>query len=156
MVQVSPNRMSLFEHKHRVLFLDVPHGHTLEQMMEPKYWAHNAMKMRPGDEIVAVAEDNSFRAEFHVLDVGPNWANVYCFKFDQLTAQFELPADADSNFIIEYSGNYHKWRVRRKDDKSGKPLIAFLKDRPAALAWLANYKKTLQRDEGSRPTVIEE
>lgn len=144
MVHVSPHRFTSFEYRNKVCKVDIESGHTLEQMLEPAYWAHVANKLQDGDEIVAVAEDNTFRAHFYVIERGPNWANVYCLKFDELTKEFQIPVTADQNYLVQFGGNLHKWRVKRKSD--GQVLISKLKTPEQATDWLRNYKATLARD----------
>lgn len=141
MVHLNANRFSSLEYKHKNWFVDAPVDHTLEDMLMPNYWAHISRQLSTGDEIVVWAEDNTYVARFYVIDAGANWAKVYCHKFDEITKTFELPEDADTAYIVEWSGNYHKHRVRRKQD--GEVLVSQLKTREEALTWLKDYKKSL-------------
>lgn len=144
MVHVSPNRMSVYEFKNKTYKVDIPTGHILSQLLEPSYWAHVAHKLQTGDEIIAVSEDNLYRAHFYVLDKGVAWASVYCLKFDELTKAFDMPAEADTNYVIEFSGNFHKWRIRRRSPEA--VMVSQLPTRDKAVEWLKNYQQTLLRD----------
>lgn len=148
MVHLTPNRLVTFEHRHKTFFADVPAGHILTNLMEPAYWSHIATKVNIGDEIIALAEDNTYRAHLLVLQKGVGWVQVFCLKFDELTKPFEMPADADTSYIIEFSGNYHKWRVTRRVD--GQVLVAQLKTRDEAVNWLRNYQATLAKEGGRK------
>ena len=142
MVHLNASRFTSFEYKNKIYKVDAPADHVLEDMLQPNYWAHVARVLRTGDEVIVVSEDNVWRAHFHILNAGDNWANVYCLKFDEMSKIFEMPADADTSYIVEHSGNFHKWRVRKKGED--KALVAQLVTRDEALKWLADYKKTLK------------
>ena len=144
MVHITPNRVMTHEHRHKIFFADVPSGHILTQLMEPAYWAHVGNKLNLGDEIIALAEDNLYRAHLLVLGKGTGWVQVFCLKFDELTKPFEMPVDADTSYIIEHSGNMHKWRVRRRADNH--VLVSQLKTRDEAVAFLRQHMTTLTRD----------
>ena len=144
MVHITPNRLMTHEHRHKIFFADVPAGHILTHLLEPSYWAHIANKVNLGDEIIALAEDNTYRAHFIVLQKSTGWVQVYCLKFDELTKPFEMPDDADTTYAVEHSGNYHKWRVRRKSDNY--VLVSQLKTRDEAVAYLRQHMATLNRD----------
>jgi hypothetical protein len=140
-VSLNASRFSNFEHKNRILKVEVPVDHTVDMMLEPAYWAHVARGLRNGDEIRALADDNSFYATFIVVHAGPNWANVKNTGYTPLDVKFELPEDADDNFEVEFGGNHHKWRVRRRG--IAQPLFTYLPTKEAALTKLKEYKKSL-------------
>jgi hypothetical protein len=148
LVHLVPNRLTTHEHRHKIFFADIPAGHILTHLMEPSYWAHIAMKVNTGDEIIALAEDNTYRAHLLVLQKGTGFVQVYCLQFDELTKPFEMPADADTAYIIEHSGNRHKWRVKRRSDNQ--VLISELKTRDEAVSYLRQYQATLARDGGRK------
>jgi hypothetical protein len=149
LVHITPNRLTTHEHRHKIFFADIPSGHILSQLMEPAYWAHVVNKVNIGDEIIALAEDNLYRAHLLVLGKGVGWVQTYCLQFDELTKPFEMPADADTSYIVEFSGNMHKWRVRRRSDNL--VLVSQLKTRDEAVQFLRQYQITLARD--GRKTV---
>lgn len=63
---------SLF-YRHQVL---VPSGHTLEDILNPDYWAHYTQTLRQNSVIECVADDASFEADLRVEAVGAAWVRV--------------------------------------------------------------------------------
>lgn len=141
MVSLNQSRFGAYEYVNKVYKVEVPIEHTVEMMLEPVYWAHVGRFLRPGDELKALADDNSFYATFIVIASGPNWASVKNTGYTPLDVKFELPEDADTNFEVVWGGNHHKFRVMRKSDNTA--LFTYLPTREAALTKLKEYKKGL-------------
>lgn len=141
MVSLNSSRFASAEYKNNTYRADIPVGHKIEDMLKPEYWAHISSRLRNGDEIKALSEDNSYFVHFIVMNAGGNWAKVNVINFVELSSQFAAPEEADINYIIEHSGNFHKFRVKRKADDT--VLVAKLETREEAINWLRQYKKSL-------------
>lgn len=51
-------------------------GCDIDTVLDTTYFAHVAHMIRAGDEILVVAEDDSFRMELLVADTGPQWVRT--------------------------------------------------------------------------------
>lgn len=68
--RIRPGDFGLSQHTFQTFNATIPtHRNTEALLIEPEYWAHVAGKMKVGDEIRALAEDFSFRAELIVTFV---------------------------------------------------------------------------------------
>ena len=141
MVTLNPGRFTAYEFANKVYKVDVPFGHQMEHILQPEYWMHVARYLNSGDEVIAVAEDNSYRAHLFVTTKTTTAVKMAVVNFTELSKEFEVPADADTSYVIEWSGNYHKWRVRRKVDNF--IIASQFKFREEAVKALAEYKKAL-------------
>lgn len=64
----------------------IPRGVTKDDILKPSFWAHHAIRLRPHDEIKAVAEDGTWIAYLTVLDCSRNWARVQMLAHYTLTS----------------------------------------------------------------------
>lgn len=142
MVSLHASRFASFEYKNKIFKVDIPSGVTPDQLLEPAYWMHVSRTLQTGDEIVALAEDNTYYVRLIVLNAGINWANVKVLYFAELSKEFEVPADADTAYDIVFGGNFHKWRVVRKSDNQ--TIAIGMKTREEAVEELKRYKKAIQ------------
>lgn len=134
MNQLPPSRRKLAEHEHNNHVVYPITGTTLEQMLNPKYWAHVAREMRLYDKIEAIVEDGSMEYEFRVLSVGKNEVFValrHSVELGQVPQSTSLPSD----YKVEWSGPHSKHRVKRGND--------VIRDKfdtaEAARQWLVNH-----------------
>lgn len=51
-------------------------GTDIETVLKQEYWVHLARSLRPGDEIIVVCEDDSYRLHLEVADCGDLWARM--------------------------------------------------------------------------------
>lgn len=113
-------------------------GTPFDALKDPAYWSHNARKMRNGDLIEAVPDDESYWALLRVKSVGPAGVQVAVIFFEKPEVTPILAAAA-MDFEVAFKGPHHKWSVIRLSDKENiKPSF---QTREEATAWLAmNYK----------------
>lgn len=107
-------------------------GTAFETVLKPEYWAHVAKKLRRGDRIEVLSEDNSYFAELIVLSAAPLWAKVAVLRNVELATAPKAEASQD-DFEIKHRGKM-KWSVLRKSDKA--ILKEGLDTREQAEAWL--------------------
>lgn len=94
-------------------------GVTPQDMLAPEYWAHIAAQLKPRDEVVAWADDGTWRAEFVVLGSDRNWARVHLVGVSHFTSAdvAQTLADQLSPYEISHRGPHSKWSVIRKSDR---------------------------------------
>ena len=131
----------LAEHARRVWLITVPSAHERNDLLDPKYWAHIAGPKRfaPGDEIIALAEDGTWRWHLQVLAAGPLFA-----KLGQISDPVEFGTVDESEiagFEVKHKGRIKKWCVVREAD--GAIVSEGHSDKPTAYAWLASNEKSL-------------
>lgn len=92
---------------------------TPQDLLEPSYWSHVSMKMRPRARVEAWADDGTWMAEYVVLDCGRNWAKLHLLAVHYLTTAdvAATAADAMSPYEVTYRGPHSKWSVVRKADR---------------------------------------
>ena len=146
--QLGPSDFALFEYvstRHDAL---IQEGVKPEEIVDPAFWAHHAVKMRPMDEIRARAVDGTWMANLLVLDCSRTWAKVKMLDLHRLTTADVALTEASSAerraFIeaheIRLRGT-HKWSVIRKQDKA--VLQEDLGTKEAAEEWLAKLASNI-------------
>ena len=65
----------LLDINHRQYRINLADGVTVEDALEPEFWAHVGKKLRPFDSVRFQAVDRSFIADALVLSAGPGFAN---------------------------------------------------------------------------------
>lgn len=123
--QLSPDSLKQFDYistRHDAL---VAQGLKVEDLLNPAYWAHHAVKLRPMDEIRARAEDGTWVAYLLVLASDRTWARCQLLSKHNLgTADVAITQANEEEvkkqkglFKIAYSGP-EKYRVLRKADNN--------------------------------------
>jgi len=142
-VVLNPQRIGLAEYRRQDYVVNAEIGTTIQDIMEPSYWAHVASQMQPYDHIEVRMESGEWIAELIVLAVGRNWLKVF------LAANHELEAvDPDmerktATHVIKWRGPQHRHSVVRLLDDA--VLQDGFEDKPAAQAWLDNHLRTIER-----------
>lgn len=144
--QLPPQALQGFDYvsqRHDAL---IPNGVKPEDLLNPAYWAHHAVKLAPWHEIRARAEDGTWVAEFLVLDSSRTWARVKQLSFHSLTtadvaisqaSEAEVKAVKDL-FKVVHRGP-HKWSVVRKEDSAVQ--VEGLEQRDSANDWLDKHAR---------------
>ncbi len=110
---------------------------TVEDLLDPNYWAHVANRMKAGHRIEAIPEDRHYFAEFFVLAASTNWAKVVLLRKKVLIENNK--AVEKEGYIVKFAGQ-HRWRV----EKDGEVLSKNHDDQKAAAAWLADHIKDMK------------
>ena len=142
--QLSPDSLKAFEYistRHDAL---VPQGVNIEDLLNPAYWAHHAVKLRPWDEIRARAEDGTWVAFLQVLASDRTWARCQLLAKHNLgTADIALTQAAEeevkrlkAEYKIAYAGP-EKYRVVRRADNN--VMQSGLQQKADAELWLERY-----------------
>lgn len=114
-------------------------GTTRKHLSHPDFWANPAQRMKAYDRIEVRCDDNSFFAEYLVVDVGRGFAVVKELLFVALEAVEEQPESDE--YEVKQKGPHIKWCVIRKSD--GEKLVQGLSKKSEANTWLSNYLKTI-------------
>lgn len=146
--QLAPGDFVLFEHVSTRYDALIAQGVTPEQLGNPAFWAHHAVKMRPMDEIRARAMDGSWIADLVVTDCSRTWAKVSLRAMHHLTtadvALTEASIAERKAFIDGHElvlRGQHKWCVVRKQDRV--VVQEDLGTKAAAAAWLEALAKNI-------------
>ena len=153
--QLAPGDFALFEHVSTRYDALIAQGVTPEQLMNPAFWAHHAVKLKPMDEIRARAADGTWVASLMVLDSSRTWAKVKMLQLDHLTtgdvALTEASLTERRAFIDAHEVKLrgpHKWSVIRKQDRV--VVQEDLGTKEAAQAWL----ESLATNIGGAPAAL--
>ncbi len=140
-VKLNISRFSLVAEFKRKISQCIPEaGTTLEQMLDPSYWAHVAAKLAPMDRIEVNAEDGSFYAELLVMSASKIGANVKPLHFINLGAPVDMETP-DIGMMVKYAGIHAKWRVLRTSD--GAKVRDGFATREEAVLWMNDQAKAL-------------
>lgn len=137
-----PDRFGVAEFKRTDHVADLPLSVTLEQAMEPSYWAHVAADMSPGDHIELRAEDGAWHAYLIVAYCERNYAKVVLDRVVKMLVDTSIPISSQKH-RVDWKGNLHKHSVIRLSDSE------IIKDgfrtKEEAAIWMAEHEKTVGR-----------
>ena len=108
-----PDRVGLAEDKRHDWVVDLPMTVTIEQALEPSYWAHVASQMDPLDHIELRAEDGSYVAYLVVAFCERNYARVVLDRVVKIEESREAPLSSQKH-KVDWKGPAMKWCVIRE------------------------------------------
>jgi hypothetical protein len=138
--QLNPHRMQPAESKRTVWHVTTEAETPLDAVLDPKYWAGCASKMRSRDRIEVEAEEGTYFAELMVLDVGRASAQVVLMRKVEFKANTVSGADL-GDFEVTWRGVDKKWCVVRKSDK--RVQRDGLETKQQAVNWATEHLKTI-------------
>ena len=107
------------EFARQVFRITSPAGVSIEEIIDPSYWAHVARRLTPYDIIEVVPEDGAFYARLIVVNTGKLFAKVQIIEKIDLNTPVNVTAAIAMNlFDTKYAGPNAKWRVIRKSDNA--------------------------------------
>lgn len=133
MTQLSPRNFQAAEVLRNQWQITPEFGTPPEALLDPAYWAHVSAKLRPGDIIVALAEDKSYYSELLVLDAGKLFAKVCELRTVKITSAQMLNVHVPEGFEIKFRGP-RKWSVLR-----GKDVLKDGMEKQEAERWLTDH-----------------
>jgi len=89
-IQLQGNRTREFGHWQNWHTVNAQIGTTRENILNEDYWAHVALKYNKGDMLFVRADDNSWIANYYILDCGRTWVKVFELAWWDL-AVMEIP-----------------------------------------------------------------
>lgn len=135
---LDPQRHRLAEEVRNAWVVNAEEGTTIEDVLQPGYWAHIASRLRPYDHIEVRLETGEWVAQLMVISQGLNWAKVHMLNQFMLNANAE-PPPASQKYEVKWGGPQHKWRVVRLADSE-----VISKGHDSAMEgqlWLQNYER---------------
>lgn len=116
--KIHESRFALAESKRNVWFATPVEGTPFGELLQPAYWSHIARRLRPGDLIEVVPDENTYKAFLVVLDAGQNWAKVALDRKVDLSPPASVAAgDINKEYAVEWKGPHWKHAVIRVSDK---------------------------------------
>ncbi len=138
-VSLNPNRKVLAESARNVWVVNAEAGTTLQDVLQPAFWAHCASTLRPYDHIEVRLETGEWVAELMVLSQGLTWAKVHVMHHYDLAMSQEAPPESQKH-QIKWRGPHLKWSVIRIADSS---VLQEGMEKEQAQDWLRNYERTV-------------
>ena len=115
-LRASPHSVRSAEQAYHSYCYDVPHGHSIEDVLRPEYWANEAKKFLNFDIIVLRAEDMSFWAKALVVGKSEKSIKLRMIDFQDLKEQVvEFTTEALSDYEITFRGLKGHSVVRKSD-----------------------------------------
>lgn len=138
-----PDHIGLAEHKRNDFVVDLPHGLTLEDAMEPSFWAHVVMDrdMQPLDRVEIRAEDGSWTADLIVAYCERNYAKLKLIAKHELAADTVAPESSIKHEVV-WKGPSLKFCVIRKSDSQ--IIHQGDKEKQTAISWMVEHEKTVK------------
>ena len=132
-------RFSDSQHTNMNWTATVPAGTTLEDVLNPSYFANVASKITIYDRIQVRVDTGEWYAELLVVSCGRVWAKLVPIVKLDLTSKDDdqLDGEAFEKFIVQYRGPHLKFCVIRKEDSE--PIKEHLQTKVEANTWLAAH-----------------
>jgi hypothetical protein len=139
-VTLNPQRIGLAEQLRRDWVVNAAAGTTINDVLQPAFWAHCSQEFTVYDRIDCRVETGEWALDLIVLDVGRNYARVFV-AHRHVFEEAELP-EAPMDPIehkVEYKGPHLKFCVIRQTD--GAVVQEGIKTEKAAVEWMQNHMK---------------
>lgn len=138
---LNPQRIGLAEARRQDWVVNAEEGTTVQDVLDPGYWAHCASSMQVYDRIDVRLETGEWLLELFVLDVGRNYARVFLAKkHDFADSNIEVPVGAIKH-KVEWKGPQRKHVVIRLSD--GAAIQEGFSEKAVAMEWMANHERVI-------------
>lgn len=146
-IQLPPNSLQPLDYASTRHDAMIPQGVAPDELLKPEFWAHQAVKLRPMDEIRARAEDGTWLAYYVVLDCSRTWAKVHQLALHRLTTSdvaMTQASEAEVRAVVKAHevrfDQGRKWNIVRKSDRQ--VVQDQIADKDSALAWLEKHARS--------------
>lgn len=137
-VILNPQRIGLAEERRQDWVVNAEENTTVQDVMDPQYWAHMAQHFSPYDRIDVRLETGEWLLELLVISVGRNWASVHlCQKHDLQPVTEDMPTAIKHK--VEWKGPQIKHAVIRIADSE--ILQSGFAKKNEAIEWMVNHEK---------------
>lgn len=140
-VVLDPQRMQTAEYVRRDWVCTAEEGTTVDDVLEPAYWAHIARQLTMYDHIEVRVDTGEFLLELLIKQVGPNWAQVVLLHHHDLAGTAAPGAAVGEEFEALFKGPLRKWCAFRKSDNA--LLVEKIESKALVLEWIASYERTI-------------
>lgn len=138
-VVLTDQRLKSAEYERNLWVVNAEYGTTIDDILNPMYWAHVAQKLKPYDRVEVRIDSGEWLLELMVLGCDRSWAKMHVLHSHQLAPVDEgLPQAARHK--VEWKGPQHKWAVIRIAD--GEMIFKGL-DKAAAFDQMARHEKAM-------------
>ncbi len=118
MTALTTNRLQLAEHYCTAYAATLLANQTLDDALQPGFWAHVATKLRQHDTIRIIPEEGDFYALLIVMSAGRTFAKVKLLQHIPLDDDGAEDADLPSELSVKWKGPHLKYAVIRNADHS--------------------------------------
>ena len=134
---LNPRGIRFGETARNVHVVPIPPKVTVDDVMDPDFWAHCTGVFKEGDKVECRSQDNAWYAELMVAAVGTLLVKMWRLLYVDLSAAASgMPRRNQSEFAVTWGGPL-KWRVVRLSDKeqihTGEPT------KESAEQWIAGF-----------------
>lgn len=136
-IVLTEQRFGLAEALRRDFVVDAEVGTTLQDVLEPAYWAYVTRDITPFSRIEVRMETGEWIAELVVMQVDRTWAKVHLLHFHDLAPSMDT-APPSQKHQVYWRGMHHKFAVRRLSDQE--VIQSNFATRDEANVWLKNYE----------------
>lgn len=91
-------------------------GTKYEEVLNPSYWAHFALKARVHDILNVRTDDLAWRAILTVTSVGEKWVKVFPMLYCDMRKETMSAPLMDSLYEVKLRGP-KRWSIIRKEDR---------------------------------------
>jgi len=141
-VSLTNNRLKQAEFTRTVYTATIERGHIKSDLIDPKFWAHVAIKLRRGDRVECTSEDGSFYAELMVLACDRTWAKMHVLQWHDLSSSaIQLTPEILAEYLVDFKGP-DGWCVIRKSDNQTLQSKLFTEDE--AKRWIEGFVRNMR------------
>lgn len=133
------SRLGLAEHKRQEWVVDAEEGVSVEDVLDPMYWAHVAGKFNIHDRVEVRQETGEWILELIIVGVGKNWARMFVAAAHELSKTVAEAPRVAIKHKVEYKGAHKKHCVIRLADSA--LLQEGFATKALAEEWLANHER---------------
>lgn len=142
-VSLSPTRFQNADHYCTAYAVVLPADQSLDDALNPEFWAHVASKLRQHDTIRIIPEDGSYFAELLVINADRAYAKVKLLRHIPLDEPAADSVAALIDLFVKWDGPHNKFAVVRKSD--GEKLKVGFVEKVEAQRWLDDHLGSLSR-----------
>jgi hypothetical protein len=133
-------RIGLAEERRNDWVVNAEEGTTIQDVLDPAYWAFTSNKLTPYDHIEVRLETGEWIADLVVLQVGMSFTRVHLRHFyDLVQVKEDLPVPQKHEVV--WRGPQHKFAVKRLQDQQ--VLQNGFNTREEAGVWLKNHEQVV-------------
>lgn len=142
---LSETDLSSYRNKHWVV--ELAPGVSVDDALEPEFWAHVGKRLRPYNRIELQAQDMTFVADCIVLAAGQGFARLKLLTLHSLAESAESAAEMmnataiEDLYAVKWNGPSQKWIVLRKSDDM--PLQTGFPAKADAEVWALGHRRTV-------------
>lgn len=135
------SRFRLAEQVRNVWNIVPEEGTSFDALKDPAYWAHNARRMRPGDLIEVVPDEETYWALLRVVKVGAAGVAVSVLMHETAEAAAEIPSGLAQDYEVKWKGPHHRYTVLRKGTRDA--IQTGFGSEAEAAKWIVDNAKSL-------------